>query len=65
MALTHSTAVFQQLGPFGSPPALLIGLLALLIIVFVGRIVLAVAWRIVLVALAVAVALWLLGVAGL
>jgi hypothetical protein len=65
MTLSHSLAILQQLGPLGSPPAILVGLLVLAAIVFVGRVVLAVAWKIVLVALAIAGTLWLLGILGL
>ncbi len=46
-------------GPLTSPPALLFGLLALLVAVFLGRIVLGVAWRLLLVAIVVVVGIWL------
>ncbi len=54
-----------QLGPLGSPPALLVALVVLAAIILVGRFVLAVAWRLVLIALAVAAALWVLAGLGL
>jgi hypothetical protein len=54
-----------QLGPLGSPPALVIGLALLALVVLVGRVVLAVAWRLVLIALVVVTLLWVLGVFGL
>jgi hypothetical protein len=53
-----------QSGPLGSVPAVLVGLAVLALIVLVGRVVLAIAWRLVLIALAVAVALWVLGILG-
>ena len=65
MSLPHSSVPLQQLGPLGSPPAILVGLVVLALVVFVGRVVLAVAWKLVLVALALVIALWLLGIAGL
>jgi len=54
-----------QFGPLGSPPAVLVGLIVLAVIVLVGRVVLAVAWRLVLVALLVAAVLWVLAGLGL
>lgn len=52
------------LGPFASPPALIGMLLVLLVILVVGRFLIGVAWRLVLIALAVVVGLWLLGMLG-
>ena len=52
-------------GPLTSPPGIVATLLVLLLVVVVGRIILALAWRIVLVALVVSIALWLLGAVGL
>lgn len=52
-------------GPFTSIPGLVGTLLVLLVVIVVGRVVLSVAWRLVLIALAVSVALWLLGAVGL
>lgn len=52
------------LGPITSPPALVAMLVFLLLVLFVGRILIGLAWRLVLIALAVVVALWLLGVVG-
>lgn len=54
----------QQLGPLGSPPALLVGLAVLALVVLVGRFVLAVAWRLVLIALVVGIGIWILGILG-
>jgi hypothetical protein len=53
-----------QSGPLGSVPAVLVGLVVLAVIVLVGRLLLNIAWRLVLIALAVAVALWVLGILG-
>lgn len=55
---------FLQFGPLGSPPALLVALVILAAIVLVGRVVLAFAWRLVLIALLVAVVLWVLAGLG-
>ena len=52
-------------GPFTSIPAVVGTLLVLLLVIVVGRVVLSVAWRLVLVALGVSVVLWLLGAVGL
>jgi len=52
-------------GPLTSLPGIVGTLLVLLLVIVVGRIVLALAWRVVLIALAVSIALWLLGVVGL
>jgi hypothetical protein len=54
-----------QLGPLGSPPALLVGLILLALVVLIGRVVLAVAWRLVVVAVVVVGLLWILGTLGL
>lgn len=58
------TAFPMFLGPFGSPPAIIAMLLVLLVVLVVGRILIGVAWRLVLIALAVVVGLWLLGLLG-
>lgn len=52
-------------GPFTSGPGIVGTLLVLLVVIVVGRILLSVAWRLVLVALGVSVVLWLLGAVGL
>ena len=52
-------------GPFTSVTGI-IGLLAvLLVVIVVGRVLLSVAWRLVLVALAISIVLWGLGAVGL
>lgn len=52
------------LGPFTSPPLLIGTLLVMLLILIVGRVLIGLAWRLVLIALAVVVGLWFLGVLG-
>jgi hypothetical protein len=55
----------MALGPLGSPPGLLLGLIALLVVLLVGRVLLSLAWKLVVIALVVVGALWLLGLVGL
>ena len=64
MLLPVISVLLQGLGPLGSPPAILVGLAVLALVVLVGRFVLALAWRLVLIALAVGVVLWILGILG-
>jgi low affinity Fe/Cu permease len=52
------------LGPLGSPPGILVTLVLLAVIILVGRFFLALAWRLVLIALAAIAVLWVLGVLG-
>ncbi len=52
-------------GPFTSVPGIVGLLLLVLVVIVVGRVLLSVAWRLVLVALAVSVVLWALGTVGL
>lgn len=52
------------LGPLGSPPGILMTLIAFAVVVLVGRIVLHVAWKLVVVGLAVVTTLWVLGALG-
>lgn len=56
--------VLQSMGQFASPPVLVGTLVLLLAILFVGRFLIGVAWKVVLVALGVVVALWALGALG-
>lgn len=63
--MLQTTTALQGLEALGSPPALLLGLLALAAVVLVGRIVLNVAWKLVVVAVVVVGVLWLLGLVGL
>lgn len=57
-------AVLQGLGPLGSPPALLVWVAIIAVVLLVGRVLLALAWRLVLLALVVLTVLWLLGFLG-
>jgi len=52
-------------GPFTSVAGIVGVLLLVLVVIVVGRVLLSVAWRLVLVALAVSVVLWGLGAIGL
>lgn len=56
--------MLQSLGQLGSAPAILLGLLAVAAVILVGRFLLQVAWKLVLVAVVVVAALWLVGLAG-
>ena len=56
--------MFQTLGPLGTVPTLLGGLVALAAVVLVGRFLFNVAWKIVTVAVVVVAALWLVGGVG-
>ncbi|SFR92814.1 hypothetical protein SAMN05216559_1155 [Halomicrobium zhouii] len=56
--------MLQTLGPLGSVPSILLGLLALAAVILVGRFVLQIAWKLVLVALVVVGIIWLLGMVG-
>ena len=53
--------MLQALGQLGSPPAILLGLVALAAVVLVGRLLLNLAWKLVVVALVVTTVLWLFG----
>jgi hypothetical protein len=52
-----------QLGSL-SPPAILVGLLAVAVVLLVGRFVMKVAWRLVILAIVAVAVLWLLGLFG-
>lgn len=47
-----------------SPPVLLLFLILLLVVVLIGRVLLTLAWRVVMIALAVVFVVWLLGSLG-
>ncbi len=53
-----------QAGPLTSPPALLVAVAILAVILLVGRVVMALAWRLVIIALIVLATLWILGILG-
>lgn len=52
------------LGPFTSPPVLIGTLVVLLLVLVVGRVLIGLAWRLVLIALVIVIGLWLLGALG-
>ena len=54
-----------QLSSIGTVPMALAGLIVLAIVLLVGRIVMKIAWRLVMIAIIAVGALWLLGVFGL
>lgn len=58
------TALAQGLGPLAEPPALLVGLVILALVILVGRAVMAVAWRLILIAIVVLTTLWILAMLG-
>lgn len=70
MALGHEGAftmlvpLAQGLGPLADPPALLVGLVVLALVILVGRAFLAIAWRLLLIAIIVLATLWILGILG-
>jgi len=53
-----------QLGGVGTLPAVLAGLVVLAIVLLVGRLVMKIAWRLVIVAIVVVSVVWLLGLLG-
>ena len=53
-----------QLGGFGTVPSVLVGLVLIAIVLLVGRLVMKVAWRLVIVAIVVVSVVWLLGLLG-
>jgi len=53
-----------QFGAFTSPPALLAGLLLIAVVILVGRLVMKVAWRLVIIAIIAVTVLWVLGLLG-
>lgn len=54
-----------QLGGLGTVPALLIGLVALAAVILIGRIVLKIAWRLVIIAAIAVGVVYLLGLVGI
>ncbi|MFB6073644.1 MAG: hypothetical protein ABEJ89_01375 [Haloarculaceae archaeon] len=58
------STLLQSFGPFGSPPGLLVALLALAAVLLVGRFLLRLAWRLVVIGIVVVALLWLLGALG-
>ena len=64
MVQSYADLTLQSLGPLADPPMLLVCLVLLAAILIVGRIVMAIAWRLLLVAIGVVVGLWVLGLLG-
>lgn len=62
--MIHHLGELLFIGPFTSPPVIIGTLLVLLLVLIVGRILIGLAWRLVLIALAVVIGLWLLGALG-
>lgn len=58
------SAVLLQGGALTEPPALLLGVALLALIILVGRFLLSVAWKLVIIALIVLGTLWILGILG-
>lgn len=58
-------SVAMSVGPLTSPPALIGMLLALLVVLLIGRFLIGLAWRLVVIALVVVAALWFIGLLGL
>jgi uncharacterized BrkB/YihY/UPF0761 family membrane protein len=53
-----------QLGPLGSPPGILITLLIIAAVLLVGRVLMSLAWKLVIVGVIVVGTLWILGALG-
>ncbi len=53
-----------QLGGVGTVPAVLVGLVLLAVVLLVGRLVMKVAWRLVIIAIIAVAVLWLLSLLG-
>jgi len=53
-----------QFGALTSPPSLLLGLIAVALVLLVGRFVMKVAWRLVILGIVAVAVLWLLGILG-
>lgn len=51
-------------GPFASPPGILVTLVVLAAVLFVGRFLLNLAWKLVVIGLIAVTTLWILGVLG-
>jgi len=53
-----------QLGGIGTVPAVLIGLILMALVLLVGRVVMKVAWRLVIIGIIAVGTLWILGLLG-
>ncbi|MFB6187229.1 MAG: hypothetical protein ABEI86_10230 [Halobacteriaceae archaeon] len=64
MITSIASSIPLFLGPLTAPPVLIGVLIVILLILVVGRVLIGIAWKLVLIALAVVVGLWLLGAIG-
>lgn len=53
-----------QFGPLGSPPGILITLLVIAAVLVVGRVLMHLAWKLVIIGIVVVAGLWVLGALG-
>ncbi|WP_135304365.1 hypothetical protein [Haloarcula amylovorans] len=53
-----------QFGSLGSPPSLLVGLVLVALVLLVGRFVMKVAWKLVVLAIIAVTVLWVIGILG-
>ncbi len=56
--------VLQGLGPLASPPGIIVWLVILAVVLLIGRVLLAIAWRLIVIAVVILTVLWLLGILG-
>ncbi|WP_247009786.1 hypothetical protein [Halorientalis litorea] len=59
-----SLTLLQTFGPLGSPPGILLTLLVLAAILVVGRVLMSLAWKLVIIGIVVVATLWVLGALG-
>jgi hypothetical protein len=64
MSTTLATRLLLQLDALSSPPGIIVTLLLIAAVIVVGRFVLALAWKLIWIVIAVVVVLWLLGIVG-
>lgn len=64
LCVTGSMLGLLQLGGIGTVPAVLAGLVLIAIVLLVGRLVMKVAWRLVIIGIVVVGVIWLLGLLG-
>lgn len=64
LCITDSMLGLLQLGGIGTVPAVLAGLVLIAIVLLVGRLVMKVAWRLVVIAIIAVGVLWLLSLLG-
>jgi predicted RND superfamily exporter protein len=63
----HPTSVFPiaQIGALNSPPVVLAGLVLIALVILIGRLVMKIAWRLVIIAIIAVAVVWVLGILGL